>query len=309
MAFRHNFNTPLSDAINSLPMSSSDTLMLPPLRIQPIAKIELPPARHKSSSTCDIYVFPAILDGIVYKTRASEPERAIVHILRANPHAHIVSFPEMLMDLPGIVTAPEGLVVEYCSGGDVLDHVLTYGPLDITEVRRLGRTVLHAMAHVKQLGFAHCDIKPENVFIRNIGGKLEFKLGDFGMVSPLNGMTPLGCAPTARYGAPEALRHESTKAMPAAYDLLAADIWSLGIMLSAAFTGNLPWEVARQSDSIFEAWCDPKTAASSHRAKDILGLFTSDSAQLATVIIAMLNLVPSARPSIEDLLKHAFFCE
>jgi serine/threonine protein kinase len=290
-------------------MSSSVAPMLPTLRIQSITKIELPPARHKFSSTCDIFVFPTVSDGIVYKTRASEPERAIVHILRANPHAHIVSFPEMPMDLPGITTAPEGLVVEYCSGGDVLDHVLTYGPLDIAEVRRLGRAVLHAMAHMKQLGFAHCDIKPENVFIRNISGKPEFKLGDFGMVSPLNCMTPLGCAATARYGAPEALRNESIKAMPAVYDVLAADIWSLGIMLTAAFTGNLPWEIARQSDSFFEAWCDPKTVTNMHRARDILGLTTGDSAQLASVVAAMLNLVPGARPSIEDLLKHAFFCE
>lgn len=282
----------------------------PPSRIQSVLKIEVPPMRHKSSSTCDIYVFPGVLDGVVYKTRASEPERAIVHTLRANPSADIVSFPVIDLPLPGIVLAPEGLVVEYCSGGDVLDYVLTYGSLEIDEVRQLGRSLLRAMVHLKHLGFAHCDIKPENVFIhRTDSGKMEFKLGDFGMVTPLNGMTLLGCAPTVRYGAPEALRNETTKTLPITYDLLAADIWSLGVTLAAAYTGNLPWEVARSTDSYFEAWAHPKTSTNIHRARDILGIVSTDGAQLATVIIAMLNITPSARPSIEDLLKHAFFCE
>jgi serine/threonine protein kinase len=278
--------------------------------VQPLQLQLTTPVILKASSSCVIY---RLTDALAFKFPATTQERLIAAVLRETQAHDIVDFPvvdaltlDVLAAMPGIGHVSDGLVMKWCNGGDVLDHVIARGPLEMSDAKRFGRTVLRGMAHLKQLGYAHCDIKPENVFIQNMDGRLEFKLGDLGLLTPLKESNSLGCAATVVYGAPEALRRESTGETALAYDLAAADVWSLGVSLAAVVAGSFPWEAARLSDPYFLEWSATRTVCPP-RAHAILGLTRDDEVQLATLITTMLHPSPAMRPSIEDLLAHAWF--
>ena len=277
-----------------------------PLQLQ----LHSSPVIVKASSACSIF---KLTDTLVFKFPATVQERLIAATLRVNQTRDIVDFPavdaatlDVLAAMPGIGHVGDGLIMKWCNGGDVLDHVMAHGPLEIADARRFGRAVLRGMAHLKQLGYAHCDIKPENVFIQSTEGRLEFKLGDLGLLTPLRESNPLGCAATVAYGAPEALRRTGTGDATLTYDLVSADVWALGVSLAAVVAGSFPWEVARPSDPYFTEWILSRSICPP-RANTILGLTRDDEGQLAALVTAMLHPLPTARPSVEDLLAHAWF--
>ena len=102
---------------------------------------------------------------------------------------------------------------------DLLSFMDQEGPLDETEVIRLGIELCRALEVCHRQGILHRDIKPGNILVSKNG---EFKLGDFGVAREWvdASMTIVG---TRSYLAPEAV-----KFMP--YDKR-ADIYSLGMVL------------------------------------------------------------------------------
>ena len=102
---------------------------------------------------------------------------------------------------------------------DLLSFMDQEGPLDETEVIRLGIELCRALEVCHRQGILHRDIKPGNILVSKDG---EFKLGDFGVAREWldASMTIVG---TRSYLAPEAV-----KFMP--YDKR-ADIYSLGMVL------------------------------------------------------------------------------
>jgi len=145
---------------------------------------------------------------------------------------------------PGIVrihaggTAPNGfpyLVYELVPGCRTLDQA--WPDLTLVEKVETLRDAARALGHAHQAGVIHRDIKPENLLLDDTG---RVRVADFGLAGGAGlGMdrvtregTFLGTPP---YAAPEQLMGCTGEVGPH------SDVWSLGVVLYEALTGELPF--------------------------------------------------------------------
>lgn len=122
--------------------------------------------------------------------------------------------------------------------GESLADRLARGPLPVADALHLGSQVLTALEELHRRGFVHRDLKPSNLFLTPHGTKVL----DLGLAAPLEGSgwtldgrltasgTILG---TPYYMSPE--QWEGSPVSPA------TDLFSLGVVLFEALTGQLPF--------------------------------------------------------------------
>jgi serine/threonine protein kinase len=70
------------------------------------------------------------------------------------------------------------LVMEYLTGGSMLERIDSRGPLPWREAAEFGVRLCAALETAHRAGVLHRDVKPENVFVSSLGAP---KLGDFGI--------------------------------------------------------------------------------------------------------------------------------
>ncbi|XP_011163522.1 maternal embryonic leucine zipper kinase isoform X2 [Solenopsis invicta] len=127
------------------------------------------------------------------------------------------------------------MVMEYCSGGELFDHIVEKNRLSEFESRKFFCQIVSAVAYMHNLGYAHRDLKPENVLLDK---DENLKLIDFGLCAkPKMGIqahlyTSCG-SPT--YAAPELI-------MGKKYLGSEVDIWSMGVLLYTLLCGFLPFD-------------------------------------------------------------------
>lgn len=68
--------------------------------------------------------------------------------------------------------------MEYCSGGELFDHIVEKEKLNEDEARYFFRQVVSAVSYMHDEGFAHRDLKPENILLDK---HQNLKLIDFGL--------------------------------------------------------------------------------------------------------------------------------
>ena len=162
---------------------------------------------------------------------SSERARSEVTVLASLNHPSLVT----LFDARLVPGNPEYLVMEFVDG-PTLAAELTSGALLPGSVAHLAAELAEALHVVHSAGVVHRDIKPSNILLSPAqlpGGRSRAKLADFGIAHLLDTsrMTSPGLVVgTVAYLAPEQLRGEE----PAP----AADIYSLGLVLLEALTGQ-----------------------------------------------------------------------
>jgi hypothetical protein len=144
------------------------------------------------------------------------------------------------LDHPGIVRAfdlfeESGRVffsMELLRGNTLADRVRDGPALGDSEIARIGREALEALAHAHAQGITHRDLKPHNVFLCADG---RVKLLDFGtarLAGAARLTTHSGILGTPDYVAPEVLSGRGDQR---------ADLYSLGATLYEALAGKPPF--------------------------------------------------------------------
>lgn len=128
------------------------------------------------------------------------------------------------------------LVMERCSGGNLMHKIYEKKRLEENEARKYIRQLIQAVEHLHRAGVVHRDLKIENLLLDENN---DIKLIDFGLsnCAGILGYTdPFStqCGSPA-YAAPELLARK--KYGPK------VDVWSIGVNMYAMLTGTLPFTV------------------------------------------------------------------
>lgn len=97
-------------------------------------------------------------------------------ILKKMDHPNIIKFYETYQDEKDFY-----FVMEYCSGGELLDRIVKNGHLGENEVVDIMQKAFSAVKHIHNLGVVHRDLKPENFLFASKEDDAELKLIDFGL--------------------------------------------------------------------------------------------------------------------------------
>src|SRR5260221_9056464 len=222
------------------------------------------------------------------KDLGRDPER-VVRFEREARAASALNHPNIVM-IYDIGVAEEGrfIVMEFVAG-QTLRQMLLQGPL-IDSLQRLGSQLARALSVAHSAGITHCDIKPENVMVREDG---YAKVLDFGLArltpSRVGGnetlTDPGRLVGTVRYMSPEQARGEPPGA--------ASDVFSLGLILYEMAAGRYPFA----ADSLLSALHAIVTEA----AVPISRSNPEISPALEQMILAMLEKNAASRPTAAEV--------
>jgi len=191
--------------------------------------------------------------------------------------------------------------MEYAPFGDLYNTVVKkIINFDQKLVRTYFRQILSGLEFLHNLGIAHLDLKPDNIFIAENN---QIKIADFDM-SYIKGDPEILSFGTCNFRSPEIMSHRSQNPY-------ASDIYSLGCVLFFMITGGL---VPRdENDYRREEMITRMIRNKSEEFWDLIGekigkssdFFSKDFKEL---FFSLINDDASARPSIEDIKNSKWFC-
>lgn len=250
------------------------------------------------------YVAVKILD--IDDDAPAENQEVQVHSKLAHPN--IIRYLHSEVDKS---QSPPKLFVylELVTGGSLTSIMksLPDGCLPRAVARIYGRHLFEGLAYLHERGFAHRDIKGDNILVSQDTGIA--KLADFDQAKIVSGVWTIrggqggggagGAAQTLAgtpfWIAPEVITQET------GYDPFKADVWSAGCTVAEMITGRAPWKPMASPMAIMyklansEGWPDN---------------VPNDKAALGDDLFEFLDMCfrrdPKARPSARDLLAHAF---
>jgi len=126
------------------------------------------------------------------------------------------------------------IVLQVATGGELFEYIVAKEKLNEEEAKYFFKQILKGLDYAHMFQIAHRDLKLENILLDS---NMTVKIIDFGystFIFPGSKATRQ-CGSVA-YASPEIL-------CGVPYDPFAADLWSLGIMLFAMITGNIPWKI------------------------------------------------------------------
>ena len=225
-----------------------------------------------------------------------------IHHHRQFLHPHIARLYEVI-----VTESLVWLVLEYCPGwslwhettlevlksiftGDELyNYLLRHGSLPVEKVQKIFTQLVGAVTYVHDLSCVHRDLKLENILLDK---HENVKLVDFGFTREYEGKTSYlqtFCG-TVCYSAPEMLKGEK-------YAGEKVDVWSLGIILYALLTGELPFD---EDDEL----------ATKHKILSTEPKYPETiPADAKALIMKLLSRRPLHRPSLADVLTNPFLAE
>ncbi|KAL6052966.1 Serine/threonine-protein kinase KIN2 [Balamuthia mandrillaris] len=175
------------------------------------------------------------------------------------------------------------LVMEYASGGEVLDFIVAHGRLGEREARKFFRHIVSAIDYCHKHRVIHRDLKCENLLL---DGDLNIKIIDFGLsncFTPGSLMKTFCGSPT--YCAPELIQRKEYKGPE-------IDVWSLGVVLFVLVCGYLPFD-AKDFQSLFR-----KILSGNYTIPNFV------SNECRSLIKAMLVGDPERRATLEQVMSH-----
>jgi len=195
-----------------------------------------------------------------------------IHILKIVHHSHVVQLYE-------IIETPDQLylIMEYCSGGELFDHIVANGRIEEHEVCRFLHQIVAGIEQLHRLGVVHRDLKPENLLLDEHS---DIKVVDFGLSNTFKeGQLLKTACGSPCYAAPEMIAGQHYAPAP-------CDMWSCGVILFALACGFLPFEDPSTTvlySRILQAHYEVPDHASDGFCSILQGLLTTDPAARYTV--------------------------
>eukprot|EP01134_Creolimax_fragrantissima_P000351 CFRG0351T1 len=215
-------------------------------------------------------------------------------------HPHIARIHEKFVDFPNRRVC---LVMECCDGGDLVD-ILARADLGLSMPTFLcfALQLTDGLRFVHSKGVAHRDIKGDNICTSKIDGTI--KIVDFGEAQHISEPVTYLRKGTLPYLAPELvaeieLNSSIYNVANQEFDLLKADVFSLGITFFSMVTSELPFNVASMSDSRFRAFKHTCQLGSTSTWKTI-------PPELKMLLVGMCHVDPTHRWSmgkVDNYLK------
>lgn len=158
-----------------------------------------------------------------------------INALKLLTHPNIVRLEEVIQNDRYI-----GIVLEYASGGELFDHILTHKYLKEGSACRLFAQLVSGVHYLHSKGIVHRDLKLENllldkhknIIITDFGFANTFSRGSDGHVFDLMATS---CGSPC-YAAPELVVSDQK------YTGRKVDVWSCGVILYAMLSGYLPYD-------------------------------------------------------------------
>jgi len=185
---------------------------------------------------------------------------------------------------------------------DLMDYLLAKGSLSEKETKIIFQDICKAIAHCHARGVAHLDLKPDNILIRyldanrpgqNPDRKIEIKLCDFGFALEWKREQVVD-GKHVKFGSENYRAPEASGSHWRNFEADKADIWSLGVTLFIMITGFYPFYRVKNS------WIAEDLTVLNKYCKDDL---------CYNLVSSMLQLTPTARPSINEVLEHPWFSD
>ncbi len=132
------------------------------------------------------------------------------------------------------------IVMEFVNGREVGEVLVDEGPFKMERICTVAQQVLDALVETHKHNIIHCDLKPENIMLTNVGARSDVvKLIDFGVASMLSNTSEdnerqkllIG---TPQYMAPEQITHGQLGPW--------TDIYALGLILIELYTGQFVFD-------------------------------------------------------------------
>jgi len=238
----------------------------------------------KNFYTNEIYAAKIFEKSLLSNPKSKKKLLNEINLHKMLRHKNIVNYEHFFEDSKNVY-----ILLELCSNQTLNELVKRRKRLTEIEVQCYLIKIIKALKYIHEHKIIHRDLKLGNCFLTN---KLELKLGDFGLSSRLEfeGQKRRTICGTPNYIAPEILDRRNGHS----YE---ADIWSLGVLTYALLYGKLPFE----TDEV--KWTYKKIKLNSYSFSENIKVHPSAK----KLIIDILNLDPSKRPTLDQILQHEFF--
>ena len=135
------------------------------------------------------------------------------------------------------------LVMELCHGMSIFHHIKKQPETRLPEntCREIFRQVMSGVAFMHGKGYAHRDMKLDNILL-DLAGTKQVKILDFGFSVKINKGEKLGM----QCGTPHYMDPDLVRKVP--YNALAVDVWACGIILYIILVGTLPFFAEFETD-------------------------------------------------------------
>ena len=176
------------------------------------------------------------------------------------------------------------LVIEYVDGS-TLDKLLQSPKIEIKDACRIAFDVAAGLECAHSKSIIHCDLKPKNILINNIG---EAKITDFGIAKTKLATSTGGVGRTLIYAAPEQLTGNPD---------YGTDVYQLGLVLYQMITGRNPYDIGSFGEI---------EKAIIEEIPDAPSTYISDARPLDEIIMSCLAKESEKRPTIRALRDRLY---
>lgn len=230
---------------------------------------------------------PALVQDPAFRGRFEQEARTLARL----EDPHFVRVNALVDDGPNTF-----IVMEYVEGVTLAQHIRNKGPLAGKDAIAVGLQLLQALSKAHRQGIVHRDLKPSNIMLtKNYEGRLLVKVLDFGIAKNLqpdgSQTRTIGAVGTLFYMSPEQAR--GLRSID-----YRTDLYSLGVTLYEAVSGELPFDVGVDEYTVRRQIVEGQVIPIEKRTPDT-------APALARVIAKALSTNPEDRYADAETMRKA----